>query len=222
MPYDPTGSQKQLTGGDFGTGTNVWADVVKGFTVPAAADPNIYDAAFKSIASSPWLAGMYVVGLQKMDPAVFYAAGDTLKMPLATYPYVNDIFTFKTQKGGDLTTDQKRALFDKVNVYPNPLFAYNPQSSYSGNTPDNPYVTFTNLPNDVTVKIFSLSGMLVRTLGIEDKSSPTSPFLRWDLENEEGLRVASGMYLAIVKSPEFGEKILKFAIIMPQKQIQRF
>jgi hypothetical protein len=222
MPYDPTGSQKQLTGGDFGTGTNVWADVVKGFTVPAAADPTIYDAAFKSIASSPWLAGMYVVGLQKMDPAVFYAAGDTLKMPLGTYPYVNDIFTFNTQKGGDLTTDQKRALFDKVNVYPNPLFAYNPQSSYSGNTPDNPYVTFTNLPNDVTVKIFSLSGMLVRTLGIEDKSSPTSPFLRWDLENEEGLRVASGMYLAIVKSPEFGEKILKFAIIMPQKQIQRF
>ncbi|KAA0259879.1 MAG: hypothetical protein EDM75_07545, partial [Chlorobiota bacterium] len=60
------------------------------------------------------------------------------------------------------------------------------------------------------------------TLSTNDKSSPTSPFLKWDLENEEGLRVASGMYLAIVKSPEYGEKILKFAIIMPQKQIQRF
>ncbi|MBN8545611.1 MAG: hypothetical protein J0L60_05680 [Ignavibacteria bacterium] len=222
MPYDATGSQKQLTGGDFGTGTKVWADLAKGYTVPAAADPNIYDASFKAIASSPWLAGMYVVGLQKMDPAVFYAAGDTLKIPLSTYPYVNDIFTFATQKGGDLTTDQKKALFDKVNVYPNPLFAYNPQSSYNGNTPDNPYVTFTNMPTDVTIKIFSLSGMLVRTLTTNDKSSPTSPFLRWDLENGDGLRVASGMYLAIVKSPEYGEKILKFAIIMPQKQIQRF
>jgi hypothetical protein len=222
MPYDATGSQMELTGGDFGTGTKVWADVVKGYTVPAAADPTKYGAAFKSIASSPWLAGMYVVGLQKMNPAVFYAAGDTLKIPLATYPYVNDVFTFTTSKAGELNTAQKQALFDKVNVYPNPLFAFNSQASYSGNTPDNPYVTFTNLPSDVTIKIFSLSGMLVRTLGISDKSSPTSPFLKWNLENENGLRVASGMYIALVKSPEFGEKILKFAIIMPQKQIQRF
>jgi len=222
MPYDATGQQKQLTGGDFGTGTPVWADLLTPQTIPAAADTNIYGTAFKSIFRSPWLAGMYVVGMEKADPNVFYAAGDTLKIPLASYPYVNDIFTFATQKGGDLTTDQKKALFDKVNVYPNPLFAYNPQASYSGNTPDNPYVTFTNLPTDVTIKIFSLSGLLVRTLSTNDKSSPTSPFLKWDLNNGEGLRVASGMYLAIVKSPEYGEKVLKFAIIMPQKQIQRF
>ncbi|KAB2908262.1 MAG: hypothetical protein LC102_07680 [Ignavibacteriales bacterium] len=220
--YDPNGNQKELTGGDFGTGTPVWADLCTPNTVPGGADPGQYGDAFKSVFGSPWLAGMYVVGLQKMDSTVFYNNGDTLKIPLASYPYVNDIFTFTTSKGGDLSADQKQALFDKVNVYPNPLFAYNPQSSFSGNTPDNPYVTFTNLPVDVTVKIFSLSGILVRTLTTADKPSPTSPFLKWDLMNEDNLRVASGMYLAIVKSPEFGEKILKFAVIMPQKQIQRF
>jgi len=36
------------------------------------------------------------------------------------------------------------------------------------------------------------------------------------------LRVASGMFLAIVSNPIYGDKVLKFAIIMPQKQIQRF
>ena len=30
------------------------------------------------------------------------------------------------------------------------------------------------------------------------------------------------MYLVIVSSPEFGDKVLKLAVIMPQKQIQRY
>jgi flagellar hook assembly protein FlgD len=101
------------------------------------------------------------------------------------------------------------------------LFGYNTLSNYYSNTPDEPFVTFTNLPEQVTINIYSLSGTLLRTLTIDDKDSPTSPFLRWDLQNESGLRVASGMYLAIVTS-EYGDKVLKFAIIMPQKQIQRF
>lgn len=49
-----------------------------------------------------------------------------------------------------------------------------------------------------------------------------SPYLRWDLQNEAGLRVASGMYIAIVTSPKYGEKILKFGVIQPQKQLPRF
>jgi hypothetical protein len=95
-------------------------------------------------------------------------------------------------------------------------------TSYNNGSPDEPFVTFSNLPEEVSIKIYSLSGQLLRTLGIADKSSPTSPFLRWDLQNESGLRVASGMYFAIVTSPKFGEKVLKFAIIMPQKQIQKY
>ena len=81
-----------------------------------------------------------------------------------------------------------------------------------------PYVTFNNLPNDVTIKIYSLSGVLLRTLDKSDASS----ILRWDLENESGLRVASGMYIALISNQEFGDKVLKLAIIMPQKQIQYY
>jgi hypothetical protein len=46
--------------------------------------------------------------------------------------------------------------------------------------------------------------------------------MRWDLKNEDGLRVASGMYIALVENPKFGSKVLKLAIVMPQKQLQNY
>jgi hypothetical protein len=158
-----------------------------------------------------------------MDSTSWFTPGDVLTIPVDVYPYTeNDVYQFSTLNGTTLTADQERQQWEKVNVYPNPLFGYNTLSNYYSSTPDEPFVTFTNLPEEVTVKIYSLSGVLLRTIGTEDKASPTSPFLNWNLQNESGLRVASGMYLAIVSSPKYGDKVLKFAIIMPQKQIQRF
>ena len=118
----------------------------------------------------------------------------------------------------DLSADEERELFNKINVFPNPLFAYNAGVSYTGGKADEPYVTFSNLPNEITVKIFSLGGNLIRSL----EKNNSNPSLTWDLLNEDGLRVASGMYLAIVSNPKFGNKVLKFAIIMPQKQILKY
>lgn len=222
MPYDETGSQKVLTGGVFGS-TTVWADIIKGYTVPAS--DTTFTAKEKEIAKSPWFNAMYVVSLQRKDDASFYNIGDKLAIEIANYPYSSkDVFEFNTNAGGLLTKEQQQAIFDKVNVFPNPLFAYNIATSYDATkTPDDPFVTFTNLPEQVTIKIFTLSGSLVRTLTESDKQGGvTSPFLQWDLKNEKGLRVASGMYLAIVSSQQFGEKVLKLAIIQPQKQLKRY
>ena len=222
MPYDATGSQQVLTGGEFAGGT-VWADIIKGYTVPTA-DNSLTDAE-KEIAKSPWFNAMYVVSLQKLTAASDYKVGDQLNIELANYPYSSkDVFEFNTNAGGQLTKDQQQGIFDKVNVYPNPLFAYNIATSYDATkNPDDPFVTFTNLPEQVTIKIFSLSGTNVRTLTEADKESGVgSPFLQWDLKNDKGLRVASGMYLAIVSSQQFGEKVLKFAIIQPQKQLKKY
>jgi hypothetical protein len=216
--YDPTGSQFEYTGKY--TGSTTWADISKGFTIPAGSGT----AAQIKIAKSPWFNALYVLCLQKNNASTFYQNGDKFAIPVTTYPYSNStLYTFTTSLGGALSQDQQKDLFKKVNVFPNPLFAYNPATSYNPNaSPDEPFVTFSNLPTEVTVKIFSLSGMLLRTLTTADKSSPTSPFLKWDLLNKDGLRVASGMYFAIVSAPGFGEKILKFAIIMPQKQIKYY
>jgi hypothetical protein len=225
-PYNPTGNQIEYTGGEFTTTSGpvtVWGDITKPLIIPA--DAQGITAEQRSIAESPWRDAMYVVGFQrdKADPTDFYVPGDVFEIPMAEYPYTSaDKFTFVTRPGGSLTEAEEKALFDKVTVFPNPLYGYNVGTSYSNSPADEPFVTFSNLPEDVTIKIYSLAGNLLRSLNTSDKSSVTSPFIRWDLQNESGLRVASGMYLAIVSSPLYGEKVLKFAVIMPQKQIQKF
>jgi hypothetical protein len=224
--YDPTGSQKEYTGGVFTTTTGtktVWGDIKNGFTIPTDAI-GVTDQQRK-IAKSYFFNSMYVVGMQKLNANSAYTDGDILTLPLMTYPYTNsDKFTFTTNANGELGTDARKNIYNKVNVYPNPLFAYNPATSYTTDAyPDDPFVTFTNLPTDVTVKIYSLSGSLLRTLTQKDKKDGvTSPFLAWNLKNESGLRVASGMYMAIVSSPTFGDKVLKFGVILPQKQIRNY
>lgn len=227
-PYDATGSQKEYTGGTFtlsnGTTKTVWADLVKkvstNSTLPDSGVVGMTPEQLKTF-NSPWLNAMYIVGLEKQTPASNYTDGDTLTISLKSYPYT-DQDVYKIEAGSILSDDQKKGLFDRVNVFPNPLFAFNPGTSYNNGNADEPFVTFSNLPEEITIKIFSLSGNLLRTLTTADKPSTTSPFLKWNLQNESGLRVASGMYLAIVSSPKYGEKILKFAIIMPQKQIQKY
>jgi hypothetical protein len=226
--YDPNGNQIQFTGGDFSTpgGTvTVWADMFKNIQNPPMVPPDAQGLTPEQIATfnSPWFNAMYVVGLEKMNPQTFYSNGDVLQIPIAVYPYTSkDVYRFKTLNQTSIDDNARRELFQKVNVFPNPLYGFNPATSYTNSPADNPFVTFSNLPRNVTITIYSLSGNKLRTLTTEDKSSPSSPFLRWDLQNESGVRVASGLYIAIVDSPKYGQKILKFSIIMPQKQLQKY
>lgn len=200
------------------TGTNGnWADIFSGYTATGVT------ATDSAIAKSPWFNALYLVGLEQKDINTSFTAGDVLTIPVKVFPYTNnDVFTFTTKKKGALSTDESKDLFNRITVFPNPLFAYNPATSYSGGNTDEPFVTFSNLPTQVTIKIYTLSGTLVRTLNTSNKSVPTSIFLKWNLQNDNGLRVASGMYLATVDCPGYGQKVLKFAIIMPQKQIQKY
>jgi hypothetical protein len=220
-PYDPNGGQIEFTGGDFSTpgGTEtVWAGLINGPDMPADAQGVTEEQ--RAIFEANWFNAMYVVGLEKLSETSFYTDGDVLTIPLSEYPYTEaDVYQFTTI-GRTLSEEGEKALFEKVNVFPNPLYGFNTLTGFDGTNPDEPFVTFTNLPTDISIKIYSLSGTLLRTI-TPDPGAP-SPFLRWDLENESGLRVASGLYLAIVSSDKFGDKILKFSIIMPQKQIPRF
>lgn len=219
--YDPQGNQQVYKGFSNGT-TMSWADLRGGNNYQIPADALNAKAEDRKIARSPFLNTLYAISVTNNDSPI---NGDKIIIDVDTYPFTpDDVFEFTTVKGGALSSADEKELFDKVNVFPNPLFGFNPATSWTGqvNNADEPFVTFSNLPTEVTIKIYSLSGQLLRTLNTNDKDSPTSPFLRWDLLNENGLRVASGLYLAIVSSPKFGEKVLKFSIIMPQKQMERF
>ncbi len=219
QPYDPEGRQMEYVGYLPTTGTKTYANLL-GWNPPAAAGftPEQTDR-----AKARWLGAIYVIGLEKVDDNATWSENDVYTIPVS-YPLTsNDKFVFRTTKAGQgVTQDYKKSLLDRVNVYPNPLYAYNPTVGYYSdpNNPknDEPFVTFINLPEEVTIKIYTLSGQLLRVLSKND----ASPFMNWDLKNKDGLRAASGVYLAVVSSPGLGEKVLKFSIIQPQKQIKRF
>ncbi len=69
-----------------------------------------------------------------------------------------------------------------------------------------------------TVRIFNLAGTLARTL---EKNDP-SPWLDWDLQNENQLPVASGLYLAHIEMPGIGQKVLKVIIVQEQEFLDTF
>lgn len=114
-----------------------------------------------------------------------------------------------------LTNEEKKALVDKINVVPNPYWAYSQyETSY-----DTPQVKFTNIPGKATIRIFTLAGQLVNTL---EKTDTNTPFITWDLRNSAGLKVASGMYIIHVDVEGVGSKVLKFALIQREERIDAY
>ncbi|NUO84334.1 T9SS type A sorting domain-containing protein, partial [candidate division KSB1 bacterium] len=108
-----------------------------------------------------------------------------------------------------------QASAKNVGVFPNPYFAFNPQET----TRLSRFVTFNNLPETATIRIFNLAGQLVARL---DKSD-ASQFIRWNLLNLSNLPVASGMYIAHVDMPALGAtKVLKLAIIQEGEVLETF
>ncbi len=83
----------------------------------------------------------------------------------------------------------------------------------------NRFVTFTHLPDKATIRIFNLAGVLVKTI----EKTDAGQFQRWDLANESGLPVASGLYIAYIEMPDVGTtKIVKLAVIQEQQILDRF
>ena len=76
-----------------------------------------------------------------------------------------------------------------VYAYPNPWDIRNPNITQRK-------VTITNLPDGATVKIFTLSGFWVKTLPLASGGSTA-----WDLTNDNGERVASGLYFYLATTP---------------------
>jgi hypothetical protein len=126
-----------------------------------------------------------------------------------------DVFTFSTTAGTTGDDDLARAQFDKATVWPNPYYAYNTQETSNFGR----FVTISNLPSKVDIRIFNLAGTLVRKIEKDNDSQ----FQRWDLLNETGLPVASGLYIFHMDAPDLGKtKILKGFIIQAKQKLQYF
>lgn len=130
-----------------------------------------------------------------------------------------DVWEFSLQGETNGVVADAKARLNIINVYPNPYLAHNILETQLHQE----HVTFINLPRQCTIRIFSISGQLIRVLEHENKNAPeteTETIHNWDLRNENNLPVASGFYIAHIDVPNVGEKILKMAIVF-RKQMLR-
>ncbi|MEX1055247.1 MAG: hypothetical protein WED81_04415, partial [Rhodothermales bacterium] len=128
-------------------------------------------------------------------------------------------FTARTPKVDASNPD---SLLSRIQVVPNPYVATNTfetQNPFStGRGPR--MIKFINLPPQASVRIFSVSGRLIRELSLNQGSNDAmtaaelmNGALEWDLQSSDNLTVSYGMYLYHVDAPGIGEKTGTFAII---------
>ncbi|MEM1094967.1 MAG: hypothetical protein AAGJ10_10225 [Bacteroidota bacterium] len=207
-----------LTGPDFVSPTA---------TTPASlsADPSIGESDLIIIRerqvgqpdSDPvitWRIGLNFVFSDRASPT----QGDAIDV-ITRKPFLStDVFEFTTRASA---VDAERAAneLENINVVPNPYVATN---QFEGLNPFSTgrgprVIKFINLPAQCTLRIFTVSGKLVRTLqrdmGSNDATSLLDGTLEWNLESEDGLGVSYGVYLYHVDAPGIGEHTGTFAII---------
>ncbi len=141
-------------------------------------------------------------------------------------------YTFSTKGMGatEKNTEVAKSALDEIRVVPNPYLAY---STYETDQNTN-RIKITNLPNVCSVTIFALDGTIIRKLSraidvdpstnkkidISD-GNPISEVnldnsMEWDLKNDKGISISSGIYLFQVEAPGLGQRTLKwFGAVRP-------
>ena len=120
----------------------------------------------------------------------------------------------------DLTTAEQNELLDLVNVVPNPYYGFSSYETSQFTTT----VKLTNLPARCVVTIYSLDGKFIRQYNRDErredqtidrqnsgiKLDQVTPDLEWDLKNNKGIPIGSGVYLVHIDAFELGERTLKW------------
>ena len=126
----------------------------------------------------------------------------------------NDYYTFSSTAANRLNTTLAKSELDRVMAVPNPYFAH---SSYELNQFIR-VLKFTHLPAQCTIRLFTLSGELVRTIEKNDNTSQAT----WDLLTAHGLPIGSGVYIFHVDAPGIGTKVGKVIVFMEKERLNNF
>ncbi len=179
-----------------------------------------------SVPGQTWLSNAVTSKIRISKPYQRYystpmpdGSTDTINRNYPMYTFNTNSISTSMNNTAQATTD-----LDKINVVPNPYFAYD---DYERNQLDN-RIKIVNLPSKCLVTIFDMSGTVIRQFNV-DKSGITLPrgstaglntdaktSLDWDLKNFAGIPIAGGVYLIHVKADGLGERTIKwFGILRP-------
>ena len=149
------------------------------------------------------------------------ASGQVMSSSEFISPSMGDVFELNTSipfssrdtyvlksSAGYLNKLPDVSVLDEVSVVPNPYVAANVSEAkpfLSGRGERR--IEFRNVPNQSVLRIYSASGVFIRELVAQDGLAV------FDLQSEQGLEVAFGLYFYHLIAPGIGEKTGKFAII---------
>jgi hypothetical protein len=190
----------------------------------------ILDETYSDTPNPLWANAAFRISIEAKNMPILYSAWYLLKPDYAGQRYPmrtgsvwritpkvafgpQDRYTFSTIPSTYSKEIAKKDI-SQVKVFPNPYYGANAreQNKYQR------FVTFNHLPARANFRVYTLSGVLVRAF---TKSDP-SQYATWDLSNDNGLPVSSGLYYIHIDMPDLGvEKILRLSVVMETQFLDR-
>ncbi len=167
-----------------------------------------------SNGSYRWRATAFIIDFQLMTEASYPKAGDVYQVDWKRPFFETDTLRFTVTSDDNLNRDAIHNDMQKIKVVPNPYVMTNMMETAVSNPFLNQRrrVMFTHIPSHCTIKIFTVSGVLVDEIKVNNQ--PENGIIHWDMLSKENLEIAAGMYLFHVEAHETGdEKLGKFAVI---------
>jgi hypothetical protein len=140
------------------------------------------------------------------------ATGDRYQIATRKPFLTDDYFEFTTTKA--FVSDERAAEeLSNIAVVPNPYVgaaSWERRTRYQTGRGER-RIEFIHLPQQCTIRIYTVSGALIKTL--EHDSSMLDGSIDWDLVSDDGMDIAFGVYIFHVNAPGIGEHVGKFAVI---------
>ena len=134
-------------------------------------------------------------------------AGDVFAVDGALMNGPGDVFSFHVSGDGtDIDAGQAAVDLDNIKVVPDPYYAMS--SGLWETAQGESVLQFQNLPDECTIRIYTLTGDLVRVLENLDGSGT----VEWDLLSDGDRLIASGIYIYHVES-KYGDHLGRFAVV---------
>ena len=179
---------------------------------PTYTDPTF--SFLNQAGEMPILYGWWPLKLEGVSTDKFpWKDGDVMTW-IPNVPFAqNDVYTFTTA-APKFTVEAGQQDINDIQVFPNPYLG---ASELELNKYQR-YVTINHLPERANVRIYTVSGTLVRSFEKNDMTQLAT----WDLQNDNGLPVASGMYIIHIEMPDLSvEKVLKLGVVTEAQYLDR-
>ena len=161
-----------------------------------------------------WAGTVFVIDFLLASSTTYPKPDDVFRVKFSRPFWNSDYLTFTVNSYEGINADSLVNTMNNIKVVPNPYVATNLMEPSVSNQFLNQRrrLMFTNIPAQSTIKIFTISGILVDEIIVNNSSEKGS--VHWDMLTREGLELAAGMYLYHIEAMQTGdEKIGKFAVI---------